>query len=134
MEPEAVPANASVAAIGKTLRYIGDHFFSYSGPVAVDDNETTLIEGTSGSGYIVGVWSTFHGDAQTTDDYRFIVYFNDQIVAVIQWDQSEHPQGRNLNVSDILIPPQTMVKVTAKNVADTTSNDVMASLVGRVYG
>jgi len=130
----SVEQGAVVSSVGTSLRYIGEHFFAYSGPVAVADSEITLIEGTSGSGYVVGVWSTFYGDTSTTDDYRFILYFNNQVVAVIQWDQSEHPQGRNLNVSDILIPPQTIVKLTAENVADNTSNDVMASLVGRVYG
>ena len=131
MEP--VQPGSAVAHVGTGLRYIGEHFFSYSGPVAVADSEVVLLEGSSGSGYVVGVWSTYY-NTTTTDDYKFRLYFNEQVVAVIQWDQSEHPQGRNLNVSDILIPPQTIVKLTAENVADNTSNEVMASMVGRIYG
>jgi len=117
MAPEAVPANAVVAATGLGVRYIGDDpqfAFSYSGMVASDNVETSLLDFHSQTGIIVGEFQPVYAtEASNNQHYLFRVYFNK---------------------IRITIPPLTHVKATAENVSDTTSLDMAAIITGRVYG
>ena len=57
-ETDTIPVSASVASTGKGIRYVGTHAYAYSGSVGVDNNETTLLEFTTGTGYIKCIFLT----------------------------------------------------------------------------
>ena len=54
MEPEAVPANASVASTGLGIRYIQDWAYAFSGVVQANGADKTALDFISGTGLIVG--------------------------------------------------------------------------------
>ena len=134
MEPEAVPANASIAAVGKTLRYVGDYAYAYSGPVAADNTATALLDFASGSGLFVGVYCPMYmtGGLQSRD-YVFLVKLNGETVIERIFTQNYGDENRLLE-NEIIIPPFTDVLLTAQNLADTEAHNMGAKLTGRVYG
>lgn len=127
-----VQPGASVAAPGLGVRYISDWAYAFSGLVGVDDNETALLEFTSGSGLIVGNIQC-NLVADTADDQKYTIYIND--IAIMGYITLGAQQSTDSNnVMQILIPPQSLFKVTAINATDSSTNNNAASLVGRVYG
>jgi len=126
---KSVQPNASVAATGLSIRYIGEHLYGFSGVVSVDNNETVLMETTLGSGYTVAT-ITFNG-LSGVEDFDHFVYLNDEKV---QFYRSEDRPGRAVNNLPILIPPFTKLKLTAQNADNTNARDQLVSITGRVYG
>ena len=127
------PTSDLFAGAGLGLQYVGkDHCYAYSGLVGVDNNETTLLEFTTGSGLITGnIQCNLLTD--TADDQSYKIYIND--IAIMGYITLGAQQSTDSNnVMQILIPPFSKVKVTAINATDTSSNNNAASLVGRVYG
>ena len=131
-EADVIQPSASIASTGLGLRYIGEHCYAYSGIVAVDDNETTLIDTATGAGYLTLFWdSSYSPGAYTTDRYTFKLYLNDLLIhAEFHYDNNIETMG----ITRILIPPLTRLKITAKNVTNISSQDCLTILTGRVYG
>ena len=134
-ETDTIPVSASVASTGTGIRYVGDYAYAYSGLVEVDNNETTLLDFTSGSGIITGKFQFFYASS-ATHAYRYIVYFNDLEVMNYRVFGSTDTNGEHQLPSfvPIVIPPLTNVKATAENIGDASGNNQMGNLVGRVYG
>ena len=132
MAEASVPPEASIASVGKGIRYIGDYCYAYSGSLAVNNVETTLLEFTTGSGLIRAIFQFYYPEI-IGDDYEYSIYFNDLQVA-----------GHNLNKSyegmqswipiHLIIPPFTKVKGTAVNAENANSNNQQLTMTGRVYG
>jgi len=135
MAPEAVAVSATIAATGLGVRYIGDDpqfAFSYSGMVASDNVETSLLDFHSQTGIIVGEFQPVYAtEASNNQHYLFRVYFNNQ--TIYRTIVKDGAQDAILEIR-ITIPPLTHVKATAENVSDTTSLDMAAIITGRVYG
>jgi len=128
---KAVQPNASIASTGLSIRYIGDHAYAYSGVVAVDNNETALIDTVTGSGYAKLVWDcSYSPDAYSTDRYTFKLYLND----LLSYVEFHYDNNLKRAFSVVLIPPLTKLKITAQNLTDTSSQDCLTILTGRVYG
>jgi len=127
-----VQPNASVAATGLGIRYIGQYCYAYSGEVAVANTELALLEFTS-SGIIVGELQVGSNSAEN-EDYEMKIYFNDQII----FSNTFHQQGATyVNIASaipLIIPPYTNVKVTLDNIADTDSRIWTVGITGKVYG
>ena len=128
----AVEITNTFPGVGTALQYIGDYVFAFSGFVGVDNNETVLIEATSGSGLIIAnIQCNLVTD--TADDQKYVIYLNNlEIMGYFTLGAQQSTDSNNL--MQILIPPFTTVKVTGVNATDTSSNNNAASLVGRVYG
>ena len=100
--------------------------------MSIDDNETDMVNFSSGSGYIVGQ-VMFNYVANTGEDFMFRIYFNNiQVQGNIQ---GKHDYDAKFE-SDIkiIIPPFTAVRLTGQNLTNNTGRDMIASLTGRVYG
>jgi len=132
--PQAVQPNASVASTGLALRYIGEHAYAYSGEVSVDSTETDLLNFTTGSGYFVGQWlPQYMVDSHVGDDFRFVVYFNDQVVASVIMAAAADRDAFYLQ-ANLIIPPNTHVQITGDNKTQNVARNVGGILTGRVYG
>jgi len=128
--PEGVgygPQNT--VSIGKDIHVIGEHAYAYSGAISTDNNETTLLELTSGNYIFRGAFQHMYY-ADSADNYRWFVYLNGILVAVAA-SGSLIETGRD--EIELIIPPYTNVKITAQNFADTSSNDMGAILSGTIY-
>ena len=126
-----VQASASVVATGLGIRYIGEHCYGYN-IVDVTNTEASLLETTTGSGYIVATIQFNYGEANT-DNYRYRIYFNDEIIQVYVIF-AEANYSRPDNVIPVIIPPFTKVRTTAANVSSSDGIIQACTIVGRVYG
>ena len=128
-------AGSNPAGIGTSLNYIGDHAYAYSGAVAVTNSEKTLLSFETGNSLFVGTWTGHFNQAIDAaiemDDYRFVLYLNGiQIMELTATDSGS--QNRNNN-RELIIPPYTSVIVSCQNYNGSTTNDMGATIVGRVY-
>ena len=132
MEP--VQANASVAATGLSIRYIGDYAYGYSGTVTISHTtgEVALLEFTSGSGFIKAEVRIVSGE-DNDSDYSSRVYLNDLLIANSRSDLRYTYQGFDRPLI-FLIPPQTKVKITQERLSGSGDVDYFGVLLGRVYG
>jgi len=134
-ETDAIPVSANVASFagtGKFLNYSGNYAFSYSGIIDVANIETALIEYTSSIQTFVGNWQGYYYESPYGEDYRFVLYLNE--IKVVAFTTESSVRGHSRSPLDIIVPAFTKVKITAQNVTDSTAREMMASIVGRLYG
>ena len=124
-------SNATFTGTGKAFSFIDDRLFAYSGAVAIDNNETAVIESQTGKGYTVAQFTPVYFDTSSSDDVVYKVYFNNLQVygTVVNGATSETP----FQTTPLLIPPLTLVKVEAYNRTDTSTLNLGAIITGRVY-
>ena len=126
---------ATFLGTGKHLSIAGSHAFAYSGVVSVDNSETEMLNFQSENNYIVGGWfahfNQLTGDPLASEDFRFILYLNGLQIAAIETNDS---QGSSRNsIQDIIIPPNTNVKVTGRNYTGSVTEPCGVVITGRVY-
>ena len=135
---DTTPVSASVASTGKGIRYIGNHCYAFAGEYTANQTTTTVLDFTTGSGYISGEFrlSGFAdmGSPATGALASMRVKFNGNTVLDLA---SEGGASAELGYSDkakAIVPPLT--HVTCEIDADTTSASIdgTISFVGRVYG
>ena len=132
-EADVIQPSASIASIGKSIRYIGDYVYAYSGEIAVPSSlgEVTLLEDMSGSGLIVGDYQFFYGTS-ATDEYIYKMYFNGLIgMSYMVTNLRESTPDVKIGV---ILPPFTQIKLTAQNLSTDNGRLQAATLIGRVYG
>jgi len=117
------------------LTIVGQDAYAYSGPVAVADTATTLLEFTTGKYYIVGNWiGNYNQDVSeslASEDYRFTLSLNGTRIASCE---SSDAQGATRNtILNIIIPPHTLVKVEGRNYSGSGTEDVGAVITGKVF-
>jgi len=119
----------------KGLSYVGIHAYGYSGPIDVDNNETTLLQFSTGSAYIKGIFQPQYMVANAgiaTEDYRFIVKFDNQEVSSMLIAEGAD-RDAFYNVVNLIIPPYTTIEITGANVTDSNTRAVGAIITGKVY-
>ena len=125
------PSSYQFAGTGKGIAYIQGHAYAYSGVQAVTAEAALLNFQSPGQAYIVGSFLFSYLPA-SGDDFVYKIYFNDTII-----QQYIVPEARAYtepdNVIPVIIPPFTLVKATAENIASGTERDQIASFTGRVY-
>ena len=136
MTEASVQPGASIASTGTGIRYIQNWVYAMSGVKSVDNNETDLLEFTTGAGLIYadfGFWyATPVGGGNVGDDYQFRILFNNLLI--LTQNTNDLHTGFSPNYPKLIIPPLTLVTVSAQNSTDTSANDISATLTGRVYG
>ena len=120
----------SFTGVAQALDLYGNFAAAFSGGVSVDNNETTLVEFTSGNFIFVGNWRADYFE-NAGDDVRWVLYFNDSKIQSISSNRN-YEAGKEGPV-DIVIPPYTQVKITAQNITDTSTLELMTSMVGAIY-
>ena len=134
-----VQPSASVAATGLGIRYIGEHAYAYSGSYEASNTSATVLDFTTGSGYIVGKVELFGGTqfaspgegAQTTGQ----VAFNGEVITVMK-SVVKYPSdgGQTGDKCRVIIPPLTRVVVQIDSNEDNANELCHVILTGRVYG
>jgi len=131
--PEGVGYSGSnvVAGVGKSLNYVGEFAFAYSGFVTspASTDTFTLLEFTTGSGLIIAKADFFY-PTYSNDNFRYRILINDEDVVGVE---VAHGADANLlNAVDLVVPAYSTVKFTA---ASTVGNavDQCATFTGKVY-
>ena len=123
-------AGSNPAGIGFGFNYIGDHAYAFSGPISTNNNETTLLSFTTGAHYIVATFQAQYF-SDNNDVYVHKLKMDSQEVVGFEFNGSNNADGAIAR--EIIIPPFTKVVATAVNSTDTSSNNVGATIIGRVY-
>tara|TARA_R110000824_G_C15036886_1_gene659968 strand:+ start:437 stop:862 length:426 start_codon:yes stop_codon:yes gene_type:complete len=128
-------AGGNPSGIGSGINYVGNHAYAYSGATDVGQNAVTILRFSTGQLYIKTIFQPQYMVANAgaaTEDFRFVVKFNDQEVSSMIIAEGTD-RDAFYNVVNLIIPPYTKVEVTAANVTDTTTRAVGAIITGRVY-
>ena len=124
---------ASQTITGQDLQYTQDnqHCYAYSGPhAATAGGHTTALRFTSQTGYLMAK-ITFGNTSASGDHVEFEIKLNGEIVMAAIADAI----GESFPLNDLhmLIPPNTLVEITAINASGGADRTVFVSLSGRVY-
>jgi len=140
--PPAVQPNASVAAIGLGIRYIGAEpmfVYAYSGQTSLTSGggAISMLDFTSGSGIIVGLVQSGHDTTQMSASQTLSteIQFNDVVVFDhLTLFTSSDTQTVDLGSPiHLIIPPFTRVKIIGAT-SDAGPIPTTYQLTGRVYG
>jgi len=135
MDP--VQPDASVVQTGLGIRYIGQHVYGMSGEVIIANNTVSMLDFTSGSGYIVGKFSygvDQNNNLGSSKLIGFTIKFNgSKIFQIVTQTQDAYAFLDFDNYYPLLIPPLTKVLIESEtnNAGNVPTYGV---LVGRVYG
>ena len=135
MAEASVTPEASTVSTGKGLRYIGEHAYAYSGQTAAGaDADASLLDFTTGSGYIVGQFQfSYAPDTLQSADCRYRIKLNGEIV-IQYWDEADIREDANPHqFLPMIIPPFTRVETIA-NMVGVASQLMCSTFSGRVYG
>ena len=126
-------SGANPTGIGQTLNYIGDFAYAYSGKIAVDNNETTLLKFTTQNSMVKCRVQFNINDSSGGERFAHDVKLDGQIVQGYQSPGGTDTTGRPDIPLYIIIPPFTDFEATATNVQDSASRNVQVAVTGRVY-
>jgi len=123
-------AGSNPTGTSQGLNYLGDHCYATSGPIAADSgNEVTMVDFTTGNGYILAKMEFTH---RLITGYRvgFFVFFNEEKVLI--FDTDGVPPFNDNHTYRFIIPAHTHVKVNWFQ-TNTTSHNATLIISGRVY-
>ena len=133
----SVQPEASTFSTGKGLRYIGEHCYAMPGEQQQENSINTVLEFTTGSGYIVGklfvsgaVAPGASGGGGNTS-YQLKLNDIDSLNLKVETEQEDQPCD---TWAPILLPPLTKVELTVASTASNVDRFTTVSFVGRVYG
>ena len=136
-EADDIQPSASIASPGFGLRYIGQHCYAFSGAVAALDSEQTVLDFTTGSGYIVAtltMTAPINMAAITAGIIRgYQLDFNGQTVGLYKTESAQEDMPTDTEVQ-ILIPPFTAVVLTCIDSDANAAYLGTVNITGRVYG
>ena len=139
MAEASVTPEASVASVGKGIRYIGNYAYAYSEPLDASTTQATLLEFDTQSGFIL---ASIHysgymgpdGDGAVTGNRGICsIYFNEIRVYQIMTDNDSGNMAQTYG-PQLIIPPGTHVTVKTTSQSTTTDYVVQCAITGRVYG
>ena len=124
-------SGSNPAGTGSSINYVGNHAYAHSGVVSVNNVENALLKFNTGNQYIRAIIQFNGGASGGGDNYVYRVKYDSQIVQeYVTNNNTDDAPNQKLN---LIIPPYTDVECTAQNVTDTSGNDQIVSLSGRVY-
>jgi len=115
---------------GEALQFTDDnkYAYAYSGKIAVNDTETTLLEFETNSSYIVANIQLEYFDA-ASDNMKYLVKINNVEVCVgIITGRTENWY----NDLQIILPPNARILVTGINNNATGTRSIGATLTGKI--
>ena len=139
-EADVIQPSASIASPGLGIRYIGkDHCYAFSGTIPARNTEQTVLDFTTGSGFIVAtltMTAPFKMTAASVPDGRIRGYqldFNGQTVGQYKVDSQQEDMPTIIE-AQILIPPFTAVVLTCMDNSEALDYLGTANITGRVHG
>ena len=119
------------AGTGKSLNYIGNHAYGYSGVIDIVQSDTEMLKFNTGNEYIKAKIAIQNGSG-SGDDMRYEVKFNGEIVAQVYAGNSDNLNQFQFPLN-LIIPPNSSILITGFNVSSVSGRAHSATLEGRVY-
>ena len=139
-EADVIQPSASIASPGLGIRYIGkDHCYAFSGAVRALNTEQTVLDFTTGSGYIVATLTMTAAMQMASGAIGngyirgYQLNFNSQTVGLYKTDSVAEDMPTMIE-AQILIPPFTAVALTCVDEGGSPDYSGTANITGRVYG
>ena len=137
MSKTKIGSNAQYTSAGLGLTTIGKHCYAYSGEFTADTTSTTVLNFTTGKGYIVGTVRLSGmvdlGSPATGASVACRLKFNNISVIALHTEGSEKDMAFS-DVADIVIPPLTNVTAIVDSNTTSANVDGTVSIIGEVYG
>ena len=125
-----VQPNASVAATGLGIRYIGNYAYAYSGSVSITSGGDEMLNFTSGAGIIKAEFQVNY-PSNNDEDMTYEILFSN--ISIQKWlNTGAQTPYQPQNPVKLIIPPFTIVVLSATSSGSSRSQ--IASMTGRVYG
>ena len=124
-------SGSNPAGVSSSLNYIGQHAYAYSGSIDADNNETNLLDFSTGNVYIVAKFQP-HNNFTGGTDTQFNVYLDEQLILTTHMASSS--TGTPFEELELIIPAFSRLRIAGKNASDSGTVQIMASITGRVYG
>ena len=124
-------AGSNPAGVGTGLNYVGNKVYAYSGPVECDNSETTLLDFSTGSEAITGVFQLYY-DEVAGDDFAYKINMDSQLIVGYQISGTDIMAQAYPGV-DLLIPPYTRITITAQNLSTSNLKTQLATFMGEIY-
>ena len=124
-----VGSSNSFTGTSQALELLGNHCYAYNSQ-DIDNTETDLIDFETGNFYaVLNIQPQMIGN--TSDNYQFSVYIGEQIVA--RCEIKDTSTGTPFELIPIVVPSYTRCRLSAKNVASSSSINVGYNITGRIY-
>ena len=107
--------------------------YAISGSIEADNNNTTLLDFTTGGSSYILAELQIGSDAGSGDDFRYSVLFNGEAI------MDNYAQRTDQNFPNFgfpfkfIIPPETRVTIKADNITSSTGRSTYATIMGDVY-
>ena len=133
-------AGSNPAGIGTTLNYVRtkdrNYAYGHSGLVDVDNNETVLVQFTTGSEIFEATIQNFYAGVSTgsqpNPNVQFQTKLNSQVItSYVTFDSATDNAVKN--AIHVIIPPFTKVSLVAINAETSATIQLAAIIGGRVY-
>ena len=129
-----IQPNASVAATGLGVRYVGDQTYAFSGGVVATNSTTpiTMLKYTTGSKIQKVFFQYFDNTDSSVRRWQQLT-LNGEVVLANSYDGTPENGGHGIYYNAI-IPPLTEVEFGSNMVAASGDRTMYVTMTGRVYG
>jgi hypothetical protein len=128
-----VGSGANPSGTGSGLNYVGNHVYAISGSIEADNNNTTLLDFTTGGTAYIVAELQIGSDAGSGDDFRYSVEFNGEAIMDSYAQRTDQGFPNFGFPFKFIIPPETRVTIKADNITSGTARSTYATIMGEVY-
>jgi hypothetical protein len=126
----------STASTGLNLNVIGNHAYAYSGQIGSSGSAVTHLAFTTGNYYVVGRLRVNGAvDVADTGNGRLTIFsctFNGEVVSLMKTETLEEDMPNSI-YNNLIIPPYTVVEITAISDAGSSTRKTTALITGEIY-
>ena len=117
---------------GTQINYIGDLIYGYSGIIAVNDNEKTLLNFTTGNSLLkVKAQFFYANEGLSNANFTYRIKIDGQEIALYTVNGSGTYSNPH-NLIEFVIVPYSKVELTAVNSEDASSINQAVVISGRI--
>jgi len=131
--PEGVGYGAQfTGSIGKTLNYVGEHVYAYSGSIDNTGSANTLLSLETSGSYIIAKTDFVYFTESGSPDAAFTIKLNG--VSIYALTLNGNVSDVNRPTIDIMIPPYSTLEILGQRISGSGTIALGAILSGKVYG
>ena len=126
-------SSSNPAGTGSNINYIGDHAYLYSGIVAVNNSDVSILDFTTGSNLYIEAKIQLMNATTSNEDFKYQIKANGEVIFEYFFTQTTG----NSYLSDLplfmILAPNTRIQVIANNQSSGVSRNHTCNITGRVY-